>query len=377
MDQMRAIILLNDPISPSAHGKPLMLTALMFEPILTWVSEKLKAGGVRRFFVACASEYTEEVRSCFRTDDDVTVSDGREDLLAFLEEDGPVAVLPGPVLPVPEGTKHLDSCAFTAAAAALRRSWESSEAVGAAGAVPLEGFADIGTIREARELGLLCRDDVVDRLLDAGAEILDRDAVYIGPRVELGENTVVLPGTILRGAVKTGRNCELGPNAMIRDCVIGDDTTVNASQLNESTVGSRTSIGPFAYVRPNCRIGDDIKVGDFVEVKNSTIGDGTKISHLTYVGDSDVGRKVNFGCGTVTTNYDGFKKYRCTIGDRAFIGCNTNLVAPVTVGEGAYTAAGSTITEEVPADALAVARSRQKNLDGWAERRRRMHENHK
>ena len=377
MDQMRAVILLNDPISPSVHGKPLMLTALMFEPILTWVSEKLKAGGVRRFFVACTPELTEEVRSCFRTDDDVTVSGDREALLAFLEEDGPVAVLPGPVLPVPEGTRHLDSCAFTAGAAALRRSWAGSETAEAAGAAPLEGFADIGTAREARELSLLCRDDTVDRLLDAGAEILDRDAVYIGPRVEIGENTVVLPGTILRGVTKIGRNCEIGPNTMIRDCVIGDDTTVNASQLNESTVGSRTSIGPFAYVRPNCHIGDDIKVGDFVEVKNSTIGDGTKISHLTYVGDSDVGRKVNFGCGTVTTNYDGFKKYRCTIGDRAFIGCNTNLVAPVTVGEGAYTAAGSTITEEVPADALAVARSRQKNLDGWAERRRRMHENHK
>ena len=105
MDQMRAVILLNDPISPSVHGKPLMLTALMFEPILTWVSEKLKAGGVRRFFVACTPELTEEVRSCFRTDDDVTVSGDREALLAFLEEDGPVAVLPGPVLPVPEGTR--------------------------------------------------------------------------------------------------------------------------------------------------------------------------------------------------------------------------------------------------------------------------------
>ena len=142
-------------------------------------------------------------------------------------------------------------------------------------------------------------------------------------------------------------------------------------------MGCRTNIGPFAYVRPGSQIGDDIKVGDFVEVKNSTIGNGTKISHLTYVGDSDVGEKVNFGCGTVTTNYDGFRKYRCTIGDRAFLGCNTNLIAPVTVGEGAYTAAGSTITSEVPPDALAVARARQKNLEGWAARRRRQHEGEK
>ena len=124
-------------------------------------------------------------------------------------------------------------------------------------------------------------------------------------------------------------------------------------------------MGPFAYIRPNCTIGDHVKVGDFVELKNSVIGDGTKISHLTYVGDSDVGERVNFGCGTVTTNYDGFKKYRCTIGDGAFIGCNTNLVAPVKVGEGAYIAAGSTITDDVPADALAHRpRARQKNQGG-------------
>ena len=110
-----------------------------------------------------------------------------------------------------------------------------------------------------------------------------------------------------------------------------------------------------------------------MEVKNSTIGDGTKISHLTYVGDSDVGSRVNFGCGTVTTNYDGVKKYRCTIGDRAFIGCNTNLVAPVTVGEGSYIAAGATITKDVPADALAVARAKQENKEGWAKRRRQMY----
>ena len=127
--------------------------------------------------------------------------------------------------------------------------------------------------------------------------------------------------------------------------------TVNSSQLNESTVGEDTTVGPFAYVRPHCTIGDHCRVGDFVEVKNSVIGDGTKISHLTYVGDSDVGQRVNFGCGTVTTNYDGHKKYRCTIGDDVFLGCNTNLIAPETLGDGSYTAAGSTITDDVPDNA--------------------------
>ena len=149
---------------------------------------------------------------------------------------------------------------------------------------------------------------------------------------------------------------------------MGEGTTINASQVNESTIGSHTTVGPFTYVRPGCTIGDHCRVGDFVEVKNSVIGDGTKISHLTYVGDSDVGQRVNFGCGTVTTNYDGHKKFRCTIGDDVFLGCNTNLIAPVTVGDRAYTAAGSTVTDDVPDGALAIARARQTNKPGWADR---------
>ena len=133
-------------------------------------------------------------------------------------------------------------------------------------------------------------------------------------------------------------------------------------------MGKFTSVGPFAYIRPNCTIGDHIKLGDFVEVKNSVIGDGTKVSHLTYIGDSDVGRNCNFGCGTVTVNYDRVKKYRTTIGDDCFIGCNTNLVAPVTLGDGAYTAAGTTVTDNVPSQALAIGRARQSNKRDWAAR---------
>ena len=136
-------------------------------------------------------------------------------------------------------------------------------------------------------------------------------------------------------------------------------------------MGDETTVGPFAYIRPHCRIGSGVKVGDFVELKNSTVGNDTKISHLTYVGDSDVGRHVNFGCGTVTVNYDGHTKFRTVIGDDAFIGCNTNLVAPVQVGSGAYTAAGSTITDDVPADSLAIARSSQVNKRQWAAKRKK------
>ena len=203
-------------------------------------------------------------------------------------------------------------------------------------------------------------------LLDSGVKMMDPDTVYVEESVTVGPGTLLLPGTILRGRTVVGANCEIGPNTMLVDCTVGDGVTINSSQCNESTIDSGAHVGPFAYIRPNCHVGADVKVGDFVELKNSTIGEGTKISHLTYVGDSDVGSQVNFGCGTVTTNYDGVKKYRCTIEDGAFIGCNTNLVAPVTVGDGAYTAAGSTVTQDVPAGALAIERGRQANVEGWA-----------
>lgn len=207
-------------------------------------------------------------------------------------------------------------------------------------------------------------------LLESGVRMMDPGAVYVEAGVTVGAGTLLLPGTILRGNTVVGENCEIGPNTMLTDCTVGDGAVINSSQCNESTIESGAHVGPFAYIRPNCHVGRDVKVGDFVELKNSTIGEGTKISHLTYVGDSDVGGHVNFGCGTVTVNYDGTSKFRTVIGDHAFIGCNTNLVAPVRVGEGAYTAAGSTITDEVPADSLAIARTRQTVKKQWAAKRR-------
>ena len=203
-------------------------------------------------------------------------------------------------------------------------------------------------------------------LLEGGVVMMDPSAVYVEESVTVGAGTVLLPGTILRGSTTVGAGCEIGPNTMLTNCTVEDNVTINASQCSDSTIASGTHVGPFAYIRPNCHVGRDVKVGDFVELKNSNIGDGTKISHLTYVGDSDVGEKVNFGCGTVTVNYDGNAKYRTTIGDNCFIGCNSNLVAPVTLGDGCFTAAGSTITDNVSPDALALARARQVEKAGWA-----------
>lgn len=234
----------------------------------------------------------------------------------------------------------------------------------------MRNIAAANNRKQLKELNDIGRELVFEKLFDAGVSIVSDDGVVIGPDVKIGQDTVVLPGTIIKGETTIGSGCTIGPNSLIDNCKFGDDVVFNASQAHESRVDNGATIGPFTQLRPNSILHENVHVGDFVEVKNSEIGVGTKVAHLTYVGDSDVGGGVNFGCGVVTVNYDGVKKSRTTIGDNAFIGCNTNLVAPVKVGDRAYTAAGSTITKNVPDDALAVARSRQTNLEGWVTRRR-------
>lgn len=208
--------------------------------------------------------------------------------------------------------------------------------------------------------------EIIEKHMENGVEFFTSHGIVIDPQVTIGKGTQILPGTILRGNTTIGENCVIGPNSMLVDCKVGNGVVFNASQGSESVVEDEAKIGPFTQLRPNSHICKKVKIGDFVEVKNSTVGEGTSIAHLTYIGDSDVGRHVNFGCGVVTVNYDGASKNRTTIGDYAFIGCNSNLVAPVKIGDGAYTAAGSTVTKDVPGGDLAIARARQENKSGWA-----------
>lgn len=209
------------------------------------------------------------------------------------------------------------------------------------------------------------RLEVLEKLLTLGVEIPCFDGIIIDKTVTVGADTVILPNTILMGETKIGKGCVIGPNSYICDSEIGNNTKLNNTQCYNSQIGSGVTAGPFVHIRPNCKIADNVHIGNFVEVKNSTVDEGSKLPHLLYVGDSDVGKDVNFGCGCVTVNYDGRNKSRTTVKDGAFIGCNTNLVAPVTVGENAFTAAGSTITEDVPDNALAVARNRQTVKENW------------
>lgn len=209
------------------------------------------------------------------------------------------------------------------------------------------------------------RTEIIRKLLGLGVEITCPDGVIIEENVKIGKGTLILPNTIIMGETQIGKDCIIGPNSYICDTFIGDNTKLNNTQSFNSKIGSGVTAGPFVHIRPNCKIADNVHIGNFVEVKNSIVDEGSKLPHLLYVGDSDVGKDVNFGCGSVTVNYDGRNKSRTTVKDGAFIGCNTNLVAPVTVGENAFTAAGSTITEDVPDNALAVARSKQTIKENW------------
>ena len=220
-------------------------------------------------------------------------------------------------------------------------------------------------------LNIIAKMRIIEGLLDEGVEFVSTDGIIIGRNVKIGQDTVILPGTILRGNTVIGENCVIGPNSLIENCRIGNGVTLNNVQAYDSRVCDRVKAGPFVQLRPGTVLHDGVKIGDFVEIKNSEIGINTAVAHLTYLGDSDVGKGVNFGCGCVTANYDGINKYRTKIGDHAFIGCNTNLIAPVEIGENAATAAGSTITDYVPPDSLAVERAQTKIIEHWEKNSKR------
>jgi bifunctional UDP-N-acetylglucosamine pyrophosphorylase/glucosamine-1-phosphate N-acetyltransferase len=203
-----------------------------------------------------------------------------------------------------------------------------------------------------------------------GVTLIDPEHTYIEADVTIGPDTVIYPGTSLRGRTAIGSDCTIGPSADLLDTRVGDGSTIRQSVADQAEVGERCAVGPFAYLRPGAKLAANVKVGDFVELKNVEVGEGSKIPHLSYVGDATVGRNVNIGCGAITANYDGYNKSRTEIGDNAFIGSNVTLIAPVTVGDDAYVVAGSTITHPVETGDVAIARERQVNKAGYAEKLR-------
>ncbi|MBD7970884.1 bifunctional UDP-N-acetylglucosamine diphosphorylase/glucosamine-1-phosphate N-acetyltransferase GlmU [Paenibacillus sp. Sa2BVA9] len=212
------------------------------------------------------------------------------------------------------------------------------------------------------------RQRLVRKHMLNGVTIIDPSSTYIGADVTIGSDTVLYPGTMLKGNTVIGEGSVIGPNTDIEDSIIGDNVTVKHSVLSKAEVGNGSSVGPFAYLRPASKLGEGVKIGDFVEIKNATIDNGSKVSHLSYIGDATVGKNVNIGCGAITVNYDGYNKSVTEIEDDAFVGSNVNLIAPVKVGKGAYVVAGSTITHSVSDNDLAIARVRQENKPGYADK---------
>lgn len=209
-----------------------------------------------------------------------------------------------------------------------------------------------------------------EELMAAGVTIMDPDSTYIDADVKVGRDTVIYPQTWLEGNTVIGEECEIGPSVRFQNMQVGSRVTGQFIYAHDAVVDDEVILGQFTHIRPNTHLSRKVKIGNFVEVKNANIGEGSKLPHLSYIGDTDMGARVNMGCGSLTVNYDGKKKYRTTIGNDAFVGCNSNLVAPVTVEDNGYIAAGSTITDTVPSEGLAIARARQVIVKNWKDRRK-------
>ncbi len=234
--------------------------------------------------------------------------------------------------------------------------------------VEARGVNDRAQLAEA---GRVLRGRLLARLMADGVTVVDPATTYVDVDVEVGADSVLEPLTFLEAGTRIGSGCRIGPNTRLVGCTVADEAVVAQTVGQSARIGARAQVGPFAYLRPGAELGPQSKVGTYVEVKNSRVGAGSKVPHLTYVGDAEIGADVNVGAGTVFVNYDGIDKHRTVVGDGAFIGSDTMLVAPLTVGDGAQTAAGSTITKDVPPGALAIERAEQRLIEGWVARRRR------
>ena len=229
----------------------------------------------------------------------------------------------------------------------------------------------INSRKDLAEANRLMGQRILDSLMEGGVSIIDPDNTYIDSGIEIGSDSIIHPQVSLTGSTLIGKGCIIEAGTQIKDSKVGDGSQIKPyCVISKSVIERQTTIGPFAHIRPASIIKQNAKVGNFVEIKKSVIGEGSKASHLSYIGDSDVGRDVNIGAGTVTCNYDGYNKFKTIIEDGAFIGSGTNLVAPVTIGKGAIIGAGSTITKAVAEDSLALTRAGQRDVKGWAKKKR-------
>lgn len=385
-----AVVFVPDDRHRTGEDRPLLLRRVLGAPLLSWLAAALARDGVRRFFLVAPPEALEQARACFSADLAVTVcaEQSPADLLhVFLstapEEESQVTVVTGPALYLPEPeTRPAHPGAARRAVCRVDR-FRLMEALDQGAPVDAllvrageacgeeDGFFAVSSSRELPAWQKILMRNQLFRLAGQGVDIWDLDNCYVGPWVAVGTGTELLPGTILQGATHVGVGCRIGPDTCLLDTIVGDEAVVRASQAEGAEIGAGCQVGPFAHLRPGARLDREVKAGAFVEIKNTQVGCGTLISHLAYLGDSEVGRDCNIGSFVATANFDRVEKHRTTLEDRVFVGCNTSLVAPVRVGEGAYLAAGSAITQDVPTGALGVARARQVNKKDWASKHKK------
>lgn len=379
------IVFLPDDTRKTGCETPLFLQNISGAPLLKWLAYELRAGEFTRVFLACKPDSIAQAAACFPPEMELMTAQDENpaDLLhVFLstadEEEEAVLTILGPALWLPRlasqdpGRHPIEANACTASREALMEVLDEDRSLteffrtSSSMCTDRDGFFSVGS---TEDLAYWQPQVMRLRLLElarSGVEIWDYASTFVSPEAKLGIGTVLLPGTVIQGSTVIGYGSTIGPNTQLIDCKIGNHTTVNASKAEKATVGNDSEIGPFANLRPGTAIGSKCKAGSFVELKNTSLGDTAQVPHLSYLGDASVGSGANIGCGTVTANFDRAQKHPTYIEKDAFIGCNTSLVAPVRVGEGAYIAAGSVITEEVPAQALGIGRSRQSNRREWA-----------
>ena len=383
LNGLSAVIFVPDDTAKTGLPQPLLLHSVLGAPLLQWLAETLYSSGVGRFFLVCHDRFLTEAKACLPKEAEVmtTMDSSPTDLLhVFLstaeEEEQDITVIAGPVIFAPQLARRngTPQNAPVYRADRLRLMEELDESFSFSRFLrdncgvlsDFDGFFAVDSAAALLNFSEYLRRDRILRLQKQGVEIYDPDNCYIEPSVRIEPGAKLLPGAILKGNTIIRSEALIGPWSIIENSEIGEGSTVNASQVYSSKVAAQVNIGPYAHIRPDSVLEKGVKIGNFVEVKNSTVGEDTWASHLSYIGDAQIGSRCNLGCGTVTVNFDRKDKHKTTVGDDAFIGCHSALIAPVTVGNGAYIAAGSTVTSDVPENALAIARTRQTNKKDWA-----------
>ena len=382
-----AVIFVPDDTAKTGYARPMMLQRIMGTPLLSWLVQSLLFSGVSRYFLVCLDRYREEAKNCFPAEAELmTVSDAEaaDRMHVFLstaeETEDQVMVVTGPCVRIAAEALMEEEFDAPHRACACRVSREAfmdaldeddfsfSRFLVKKGAAytDCDGFFTVSAVEELADWQPILKRAYLYELARQGVEIWDYDNCYVDPCARVGGGTVLMPGTIIRGKSVVGHDCVIGPNTYLENAVIGSATRINNSQVYDSAVGSDCNIGPYAYIRPDCRLANRTHAGAFVELKDTKLEEGTRVPHLACLGNTDAGRNCSFGALAVSVNYDRSSTDRVLVADEAVVGCNTNLISPVEIGRGACVAAGTTVTDDVPAQALAIARVRQTNKKDWA-----------